>query len=201
MRISDWSSDVCSSDLERHRGFRVAPISQKGYRELAQACLTVELPCLRSSIENGDVQWELNLVATYHRAVRTLELVVAGKEDLEAYSTERLAFYEALLGACTNPWLLGAWRLLYAQNMRYRHMYMTLARFELELGPQHADTMKVILARDVEAAEANAIAIYDKVTEFRSEEHTSELQSLMRISYAVFCLKKKNKQQSSNTEN
>src|SRR3546814_3468470 len=29
---------------------------------------------------------------------------------------------------------------------------------------------------------------------FRSEEHTSELQSLMRNSYAVFCLKKKNKQ-------
>src|SRR3546814_7372203 len=28
----------------------------------------------------------------------------------------------------------------------------------------------------------------------RSEEHTSELQSLMRISYAVFCVKKKNKQ-------
>src|SRR3546814_8373172 len=30
-------------------------------------------------------------------------------------------------------------------------------------------------------------------TEWRSEEHTSELQSLMRISYAVFCLKKNNK--------
>src|SRR3546814_5666552 len=30
------------------------------------------------------------------------------------------------------------------------------------------------------------------VVEHRSEEHTSELQSLMRISYAVFCLKKKN---------
>src|SRR3546814_2889862 len=29
-------------------------------------------------------------------------------------------------------------------------------------------------------------------TDVRSEEHTSELQSLMRISYAVFCLKKKN---------
>src|SRR3546814_3348462 len=29
---------------------------------------------------------------------------------------------------------------------------------------------------------------------FRSEEHTSELQSLMRISYSVFCLKKKKKQ-------
>src|SRR3546814_2839299 len=37
----------------------------------------------------------------------------------------------------------------------------------------------------------------------RSEEHTSELQSLMRISYAVFCLKKKNtnKQHIKNTRN
>src|SRR3546814_6835464 len=39
---------------------------------------------------------------------------------------------------------------------------------------------------------------------YRSEEHTSELQSLMRISYAVFCLKKKkqhnnNKRQTQNT--
>src|SRR3546814_2591761 len=34
----------------------------------------------------------------------------------------------------------------------------------------------------------------------RSEEHTSELQSLMRISYAVFCLKKKNKQNSDTTQ-
>src|SRR3546814_2825795 len=33
----------------------------------------------------------------------------------------------------------------------------------------------------------------------RSEEHTSELQSLMRISYAVFCLKKKTKQTIHNT--
>src|SRR3546814_4461900 len=34
----------------------------------------------------------------------------------------------------------------------------------------------------------------------RSEEHTSELQSLMRISYAVFCLKKKNKQKHKTTD-
>src|SRR3546814_7106334 len=33
------------------------------------------------------------------------------------------------------------------------------------------------------------------IDEKRSEEHTSELQSLMRISYAVFCLKKKKHQQ------
>src|SRR3546814_10276689 len=35
-------------------------------------------------------------------------------------------------------------------------------------------------------------------TSRRSEEHTSELQSLMRISYAVFCLKKKNKKTDQN---
>src|SRR3546814_7695858 len=35
--------------------------------------------------------------------------------------------------------------------------------------------------------------------EDRSEEHTSELQSLMRISYAVFCLKKKKKNTNKNT--
>src|SRR3546814_4448616 len=33
----------------------------------------------------------------------------------------------------------------------------------------------------------------DRISARRSEEHTSELQSLMRISYAVFCLKKKKK--------
>src|SRR3546814_13861680 len=37
----------------------------------------------------------------------------------------------------------------------------------------------------------------DDPVHVRSEEHTSELQSLMRISYAVFCLKKKNKKTSS----
>src|SRR3546814_4935308 len=36
------------------------------------------------------------------------------------------------------------------------------------------------------------VAAFGAVLGHRSEEHTSELQSLMRISYAVFCLKKKN---------
>src|SRR3546814_2114310 len=38
---------------------------------------------------------------------------------------------------------------------------------------------------------AAARMVLTRKTDFRSEEHTSELQSLMRISYAVFCLKKK----------
>src|SRR3546814_4671894 len=39
---------------------------------------------------------------------------------------------------------------------------------------------------------ADVISLHESELRKRSEEHTSELQSLMRISYAVFCLKKKN---------
>src|SRR3546814_5259692 len=42
------------------------------------------------------------------------------------------------------------------------------------------------------ATQALTRAFYGAQNMYRSEEHTSELQSLMRISYAVFCLKKKN---------
>src|SRR3546814_4611964 len=43
------------------------------------------------------------------------------------------------------------------------------------------------------SAAATFVADTDDLPQRRSEEHTSELQSLMRISYAVFCLKKKKK--------
>src|SRR3546814_2388507 len=49
----------------------------------------------------------------------------------------------------------------------------------------HRRSIETIRALEAEAGRPIAI--------LRSEEHTSELQSLMRISYAVFCLKKKNK--------
>src|SRR3546814_4912464 len=55
------------------------------------------------------------------------------------------------------------------------------------------------LATHTSGIEDSEISEQDKVSAMargieinRSEEHTSELQSLMRISYAVFCLKKKN---------
>src|SRR3546814_2533211 len=78
---------------------------------------------------------------------------------------------------------------------------------------QSADAVKVITVRttafDGVAAQGGSATIESvaaaadsglssfvgrEVAKSRSEEHTSELQSLMRISYAVFCLKKKKKQ-------
>src|SRR3546814_10789801 len=53
---------------------------------------------------------------------------------------------------------------------------------------QHADG--AVHPRHIVAERGRSRRLYD-----RSEEHTSELQSLMRISYAVFCLKKNKKKQ------
>lgn len=153
-------------EIERHRGFRVAPVSVSGFRELAEACLTIELPCIRASLENGDLSWELNLISTYHRASRILELVVLGREDVGAYSSERLAFHEALLAACENNWLLGAWRMLYAQNTRYRHMYLPLAKFELESHELDENFVKAVLARDAIKASALWAEHNEKVANF-----------------------------------
>src|SRR3546814_3598033 len=79
--------------------------------------------------------------------------------------------------------------------------YTTLFRSEIrhELIISQTDRFRaplekclVILPR-VDEARRDRIDRYAKGSQFigRSEEHTSELQSLMRISYAVFCLKKK----------
>src|SRR3546814_3059460 len=69
--------------------------------------------------------------------------------------------------------------------------------YRLAKGPSLADR---ILALDTMVINSIALLILYGISsdsaayfEGRSEEHTSELQSLMRISYAVFCLKKKKK--------
>src|SRR3546814_10190700 len=114
MRISDWSSDVCSSDL-------LEPIERP----------------------------ERFLVRKLNR--------------------------EFLVAAADIEWLQAAGNYV---NLRVRgHDYplrITIAGIEAKLDPAR-------FARIHRSYVAN----------LRSEEHTSELQSLMRISYAVFCLQKK----------
>src|SRR3546814_10043303 len=68
-------------------------------------------------------------------------------------------------------------------------------------GPPRAHQLLENLVEVTRRAGANLP--FDPTTEYinRSEEHTSELQSLMRISYAVFCLKKKKNQNTHNQTN
>src|SRR3546814_7464596 len=65
-----------------------------------------------------------------------------------------------------------------AQRHRRRRGQLGAARGPHTIGVRHRNALR----RPAEAREIGGL---------RSEEHTSELQSLMRISYAVFCLKKK----------
>src|SRR3546814_4173631 len=61
-----------------------------------------------------------------------------------------------------------------------------------ELVPQFAKAGANIITFHPEASR-HVHRTLSLIRDHRSEEHTSELQSLMRISYAVFCLKNKNK--------
>src|SRR3546814_3199930 len=121
MRISDWSSDVCSSDLPHHE-----------YWERHSKGEIKEI-----------IRFDRNSPLFSREALTEVDLLAIPKERFPEYET-RLAYAKALKNA-----------------PRGRR------------------------------SGTKAQAIIDD----RSEEHTSELQSLMRISYAVFCLKKKNNTQ------
>src|SRR3546814_10481773 len=122
MRISDWSSDVCSSDLQHHAERLV-----QQHRLLA---------------EQGDRCRDL---LRREHALRVAFEPVDPVDRAQHFGDQRIgaAFADILHDALDD----------------------------------------VIAAREDQRLE---------LVQLRSEEHTSELQSLMRISYAVFCLKKTN---------
>src|SRR3546814_2269993 len=89
-------------------------------------------------------------------------------------------------------------------HVRRRDHVAAGARLHQRLVAQHLDRLVIedapvaqqaVVAVAVVGVERDIADDADVGQRVRSEEHTSELQSLMRISYAVFCLKKKKKQQ------
>src|SRR3546814_3978299 len=131
MRISDWSSDVCSSDLRRRKS------DTGGARQIAAAFIGFVAgkggPCGRKAHMIGDL-----VLADFTQAGGAV-----------------------CVKSCASEPGVGA-----AHIDRYDFFHNSVS-----------------IAASIADAPASASS--------RSEEHTSELQSLMRISYAVFCLKKK----------
>src|SRR3546814_9493906 len=82
---------------------------------------------------------------------------------------------------------------------RFRRTFTATAADIDELGHVN-NAVWVEWIQALAVAHWEAVAPADQQAAYRSEEHTSELQSLMRISYAVFCLKKK-KKKTTNKEN
>src|SRR3546814_8757178 len=142
MRMSDWSSDVCSSDLDTIKAMTDAVIEIR--LSVPQPALLELLAQPSMAIVNKGMGWGPMRARKIGNAVLLSPVpdpLAENPEAAEAAANDPAASIE-LVG--TSP--EGA-----------------VARFK------------------------NGYA------DGRSEEHTSELQSLMRISYAVFCLKKKKK--------
>src|SRR3546814_9276723 len=79
--------------------------------------------------------------------------------------------------------------------VEFRHSHHRIERLDMATRGTVDDVAQIgeIFFEHVERAEAvERLHRIIGIANPRSEEHTSELQSLMRISYAVFCLKKKN---------
>src|SRR3546814_1770202 len=137
MRISDWSSDVCSSDL------------------LVAFIRTLEASASDDVIDLFD-------------AVST-----------KMFSNARVNAKEARMRSL---------RDLDAASLRLRDVGAVL----LDDSIGDTEVRAAVFALVDRAALTEAVAQVNLLARpTRSEEHTSELQSLMRISYAVFCLQKK----------
>src|SRR3546814_3654324 len=134
MRISDWSSDVCSSDLNWNK--------QK-----------------------------VNIV----RYADDFIITGATKEVLENEVRPMVEEFLAARGLTLSP-----------EKTKITHIDDGFDFLGFNVRKYDGKLL-------IKPAKKNVSAFLGKVREFvkRSEEHTSELQSLMRISYAVFCLKKK----------
>ncbi len=140
---------------EPQRGFRVAPISADELRDLTDVRAQIEGLCLERVIAVGDVAWESQLVAAFHRLSRTPEREPEDPQRMnEAWSAAHAAYHEALVGACDSPWLLRLRALLYAQSERYRRLSVPLAKIARDLNREHQEIMEATLARDAGRARA-----------------------------------------------
>src|SRR3546814_3886337 len=84
--------------------------------------------------------------------------------------------------------------------VRRRDIAITHARLLLRVERPFGQNLVGNFERTLVAFDMTEIAIVDRHRRGKSEEHTSELQSLMRISYAVFCLKKKKNSNTTTTK-
>src|SRR3546814_4688331 len=80
--------------------------------------------------------------------------------------------------------------VVFLQRAAQHHAVFVTRRGQTDLLVEHVFLDRLGIAQQ-RATEAGATAVLVGDDGIRSEEHTSELQSLMRSSYAVFCLKKK----------
>src|SRR3546814_3949684 len=151
MRISDWSSDVCSSDLPKN--FWHCAISDQGIRRAAAISFQFHLTCVSS-------------LFSFTKLIPARMPIVSHWWLLNSCQVQLRAFW-MLADNCFST---------VCQNMDGPTSLLVKQRQSPSAGHRTGN--------------GSPIARLPRARPKRSEEHTSELQSLMRISYAVSCLKK-----------
>src|SRR3546814_1642367 len=154
MRISDWSSAVCSSDLNRLTRFRVGLLQVDHQQPLGHAHLN------GGKANSGSVIHRLK-----HVIDQLLQIIVDGLYGSRDRSQPRIGRFKDRKKSHGNK----IWDQ--CANIKRRRLNAAGISSDRPSGPERLCQCALV-----------------EIIEFaRSEEHTSELQSLMRISYAGFC--------------
>src|SRR3546814_9011846 len=188
MRISDWSSDVCSSDLvlarlvDRHS--RVHGEGHRGHQ------------CGRVVGGGGEVSVAHAPMMPRAAARRAVSLATAMQVMAAAWASTRTwpsPFIVTVAATITEPALHArspaALGTLSASTVLARAWASHASAPASTMRNEPAAAMGPPPSMSTRSASAPAAATSTTPDVARSEEHTSELQSLMRTSYAVFCLK------------
>lgn len=105
---------------EGQRGYWVAQISLQDFRDITSVRLSLETQALALSIEHGDLDWESEVVAAFHR-LSQIEKQSLDRADIgSAWERENRAYHTTLISRCPSKWLLRFTSTLYDQSERYR---------------------------------------------------------------------------------
>src|SRR3546814_4804558 len=187
MRISDWSSDVCSSDLF---GRRLSMDLERRYRDYIDDGVDTMVEALRSEDDSTfymvNNEYGTPRSATFIEAIAKFTGYIQEQQDANIAAAQ--TNFERAVMAVGVAVALALLLMLVARLVFGRLVVRPL----VDAG-QHFDKIAAgDLTARVEVRNSNEIGqLFAALKRMqRSEEHTSELQSLMRISYACFCLKK-----------
>jgi GntR family carbon starvation induced transcriptional regulator len=141
------------TELEGHRGYRVAPVSSNDLWDIVRNRQRLESEALSLSIKHGDDHWEAQLVTAHHLLGRMdrerADLPTAVDEQWEQ---RHQAFHEALIAACQSKVLLGFCSQLYARANRYRRLSITVPDIPRDVRSEHRLIYEAAIRRDAVTA-------------------------------------------------
>lgn len=140
---------------EAQKGFKVTPISIEDLEHLAIARIEIESICIEYSIQHGDLDWESNILATFHKLKRTPERMTENNK-ITSPDWEHIhhQFHLLLVSACPNTWLLKVREFLYAQSERYRRLSTHYDDKSRNLAEEHEQLMNAVIHKDTALAKS-----------------------------------------------